>query len=251
MGGVEGRRAIEICGGGRRRGSASQLRAATAPFKGSRRGRAKGVRVIEAHTVRKGVRKLTKKRGIIGFRGVALAEVTSDTITQYATKSAIGIPYAGSMSRKAKESSQDFYYDDDLYAQVRDAQGDDVEVRFAEMPLEQCAALGLGTYDAATGMLEADFGITGREYAFRCAADTVSGLPMYFNWRVFELTGIRFDNFATRGAKTSLCEVVMTGVFKRPLLASAKAYAIRQPREDGSDAAACDAWLLAAEAISA
>ena len=210
------------------------------------------VRVMEVRTAhRKGERQMGKKRAIIGFRGVALAEVTSDTITQYATKEAIGIPFAGSMSRKAKESSADFYYDDDLYAQVRDAQGDDVEVRFAEIPLEQCAALGLGTYDAVTGVLEADFGITGREYAFRCAAETVSGLPMYFNWRVFELTGIRFDNFTTKGARTSLCEVVMTGVFKRPLLTGAKAYAIRQPREDGSDTAACDAWLLAAETMHA
>lgn len=202
------------------------------------------------------MRDLAKKRAIIGFHGVALAEITDDTTERYATKAAVGIPYAGSMTRKAKESSQDFYYDDDLYAQVRDVQGDDVqgddvEVRFAEMPLAQCAALGLGTFDEQTGLLEADFGITGREYAFRCAADTLSGLPMYFNWRVFELTGIRFDNFSTRGAKTSLCEVVMTGVFKRPLLAGARAYAVRQPREDGSDAADCEAWLLAAETMTA
>ena len=93
------------------------------------------------------------------------------------------------------------------------------------------------------------FVVKGKTYAFRCAADTVSGLPMYFNWRVFELTGIRFDNFTTKGSSTSVCEVIMTGVFKRPQLASAKAYAIRQPEEDGSDIAACDAWLTAAETL--
>lgn len=192
---------------------------------------------------------MAKKRAIIGFRGVALAEVTSDTITSYATQAAVGIPYAGSMSRTPKESSQDFYYDDDLYAQVHDVQGDDVEVRFAEMPLEQCAELGLGTYDTATGTLEADFNVTGKEYAFRCIAETVSGLPMYFNWRVFELTSIRFDNFTTKGSNAALCEVIMKGVFKRPLLASAKAYAVRQPKDDGSDLAACDTWLMQAETL--
>ena len=192
---------------------------------------------------------MAKKRAIIGFRGVALAEVTSDTITSYATQAAVGIPYAGSMSRTPKESSQDFYYDDDLYAQVHDVQGDDVEVRFAEMPLSQCAALGLGVYDETTGTLEADFNVTGKEYAFRCIAETVSGLPMYFNWRVFDLTGIRFDNFASKGANLSVCEVIMSGLFKRPALASAKPYVIRQPKEDGSDLAACDAWIKAAETL--
>ena len=192
---------------------------------------------------------MAKKRAIIGFKGVALAEVTSDTITSYAAGKAMGIPFAGSMSRTPKESVQDFYYDDDLYAQVHDVQGDDVEVRFAEMPLSQCAALGLGVYDETTGTLEADFNVTGKEYAFRCVADTVSGLPMYFNWRVFELTGIRFDNFTTKGTNAALCEVIMKGVFKRPMLASAKAYAIRQPKEDGSDLAECDAWLMQAETL--
>lgn len=194
---------------------------------------------------------MAKKRAIIGFRGVALAEVTSDTITGYSALNAVSIPYAGSMSRTPKESSQDFYYDDDLYAQVHDVQGDDVEVRFAEIPLSQCAALGLGVYDETTGTLEADFNATGKEYAFRCVADTVSGLPMYFNWRVFELTGIRFDNFTTRGTSAALCEVIIKGVFKRPMLSSAKAFAIRQPKEDGSDLAACDAWLMQAETLPA
>jgi hypothetical protein len=192
---------------------------------------------------------MAKKRAIIGFKGVALAEVTEDTITSYRAGTAKGVPYAGSMSRTPKESSQDFYYDDDLYAQIKDVQGDDVEVRFAEIPLAQIAELGLGTFDTESGTLEADFNVKGKTYAFRCAADTVSGLPMYFNWRVFELTGIRFDNFTTKGSSTSVCEVIMTGVFKRPQLASAKAYAIRQPEEDGSDIAACDAWLTAAETL--
>lgn len=190
-----------------------------------------------------------KKRAIIGFKGVALAPVTEDSITAYKTGEAVGIAYAGSMSRTPKEVTQDLYYDDDLYAQLCDVSGDDVEVRFAEIPLAQLAELGLGVYDEETGTLEADFSVTGKTYAFRCVTNTVGGLPMFFNWRVFELTGLRFDNFATRGGTLSVCEVIMTGVFKRPKLAGAAAYAIRQPREDATDLSVCNSWIAAAETL--
>ncbi len=192
---------------------------------------------------------MAKKRAIIGFRGVALAPVLEDTITAYSTEAAEGIQYAGSMTRTPKETTQDFYYDDDLYAQLREVSGDDVEVRFAEIPLEQLAELGLGSYDAETGTLEANFSVTGKTYAFRCVTNTVDGLPMYFNWRVFDLTGLRFDNFTTRGGTVSVCEVIMTGVFRRPKLAGAAAYAIRQPKDDGTDLEACNAWIAAAETL--
>ena len=192
---------------------------------------------------------MAKKRAIIGFKGVALAPVTENSITAYVATEAQSIQFAGSMTRTPKESEQEFYYDDDLYAQAKDVTGDDVEVRFAEIPLATLAALGLGEYDEETGTLEADFAVSGKTYAFRCVTNTVDGLPMYFNWRVFDLLGIRFDNFATKGSSLSVCEVIMTGVFKRPALASAKPYAIRQPKEDGSDLAACDAWLAAAETL--
>lgn len=194
---------------------------------------------------------MAKKRAVIGFKGVALAPVTENTITSYKTETAMAIPFAGSMTRTPKETAQDIFYDDALYAQIKDVTGDDVEVRFAEIPLKTLADLGLGTYDEETGTLEADFNIAGQEYAFRCIADTVDALPMYFNWRLFDLTGIRFDNFTTKGASITVCEVIMTGVFKRPQLASAKPYAIRQPKEDGSDMAACDTWLAAAETLPA
>jgi hypothetical protein len=153
------------------------------------------------------------------------------------------------MTRTPKEAMQEFYYDDDLYTQVKDVTGDEVEVRFAEIPLATLAQLGLGTYDEATGTLEADFNVTGRTYAFRCVTNTMDGLPMYFNWRAFDLTGIRFDNFASKGSGLSVCEVIMSGVFKRPALSSAKPYAIRQPKDDGSDLADCDAWIKAAETL--
>ena len=192
---------------------------------------------------------MAKKRAIIGFKGVALAPVLQDTITAYETGEAVGIQYAGSMSRTPKEVSQELYYDDDLYAQLREVSGDDVEVRFAEIPLATLAQLGLGTFDEETGTLEADFNVTGRTYAFRCVTNTVDGLPMYFNWRVFDLTGLRFDSFTTRSGSPNVCEVIMSGVFRRPELASAKPYVIRQPKEDGSDLAGCDAWIKAAETL--
>ena len=192
---------------------------------------------------------MAKKRAIIGFKGVALAPVLQDTITAYETGEAVGIQYAGSMSRTPKEVSQELYYDDDLYAQLREVSGDDVEVRFAEIPLDQLAELGLGHYDEESGTLEADFNVTGRTYAFRCVTNTVDGLPMFFNWRVFDLTGLRFDSFSTRSGNPNVCEVIMNGVFRRPKLAGAAAYAIRQPKDDSAGLAACNAWIAAAETL--
>ena len=113
------------------------------------------------------------------------------------------------------------------------------------------AELGLGTYDADTETLEADFGVTGKEYALRFVVDTVAGLPYYFNYRVFELTGIRFDNFATRKDSATVCEVVLSGVLKRPQLASLAPWAVMQLKDDKSNAAACQSWLTAGESKGA
>lgn len=192
---------------------------------------------------------MSKKKGIIGFKGVALGEVTEDTITSYKSSAAVGIPYAGSMTRTAKESSQDFYYDDDLYAQLKNYTGDDVEIRFAEIELKQAAELGLGEYDEATNTLEANFNISGKTYALGCVADTVDGVPFYFKWRAFDLNGIRFDSFKTKGSDATVCEVIMTGVLRKPRLASAKPYVIRGAADDKNDLEACDAWLKAAETL--
>lgn len=192
---------------------------------------------------------MAKKRAMIGFKGVALAPVTENTLTSYKTGEAKGIPYAGSMSRTPKETTQDFYYDDSLYTQVKDLTGEEVEIRFAEIPLSEMAVLGLGTFDKESGTLEADFNVTGKTYALRCICNTVSNLPMYFNYRCFELNSIKFDNFNTKGSSLAICEVIMNGVFVRPNLPSAKPFAIRQPNEEGTDLAACDAWLAAAETL--
>jgi hypothetical protein len=190
---------------------------------------------------------MSAKRAIIGFRGVALAPILADSLTAYETGAGAALTYAGQMSRSVKEQKTDLYYDDDLYAQLRSVSGEDVELRMAEVPLSQLQTLGLGVYDAQTETLEANFSVTGKFFALRCVADTVSGLPFYFNYRVFELTGVKFDNFASKQANTSVCEVILSGVFKKPQLATLKPWAVMQLKEDGSNAEACTAFLTAAE----
>jgi hypothetical protein len=190
---------------------------------------------------------MSAKRAIIGFRGVALAPILTDSITAYQTGAGAALQYAGQMSRSVKENKTDIYYDDDLYAQLRNVSGEDVELRMAEVPLSQLETLGLGVYDAQTETLEANFSVSGKFFALRCAADTVSGLPFYFNYRVFELTGVKFDNFASKQSNASVCEVILSGVFKKPQLASLKPWAVMQLKEDGSNAEACNAFLTAAE----
>ncbi|MBQ8150618.1 MAG: hypothetical protein IJ041_08890 [Clostridia bacterium] len=190
---------------------------------------------------------MSKKRAATGFKGLALAPVTQNDLLGYATEAGEALPFAGSMSRTAKESTTDLYYDDDLYAQIKTVMGEDVEIRVAEVPLSRMAELGLGTYDADTETLEADFGISGKEYALRFVVDTISGLPYYFNYRVFEMTGIRFDNFNTRKDSASVCEVIITGVFKRPMAGGVAPWAVMQLKEDKSNQEACTAFLTAAE----
>lgn len=188
-----------------------------------------------------------KRRAAIGFKGLALAPLTENTLTSYKASAGAALLYAGGMNRTAKENSTDAYYDDDLYAQIKNVSGEDVEIRVAEVPLDQMASFGLGTYDETSNTLEADFNVTGKEYALRCVVDTVDNLPFYFNYRVFELTGIKFDNFATKKDSVTVCEVIITGVFKRPRLTTLKPWAVMQLKDDRSNESACVAFLTAVE----
>lgn len=190
---------------------------------------------------------MAKKRAAIGFKGLALAPVTENTLTSYKATAGEELPCAGSMSRTAKESSTDLYYDDDLYAQIKNVAGEDVEIRVAEVPLNRIAELGLGVYDEETNTLEGDFNTAGKEYALRCVVDRVDNLPFYFNYRVFQLTGIKFDNFTTKKDSVTVCEVIITGVLKRPALVSLKPFVIMQMADDRANEAACAAFLTAAE----
>lgn len=191
---------------------------------------------------------MAKKRAATGFKGLALAPVVQNTLTAYETDEAEPLQFAGQMSRTAKESSTDLYYDDTLYAQIKDVTGEEVEIRVAEVPLKQMAAFGLGDYDETTETLEGEFSIPNKEYALRFVVDTVDGLPFYFNYRLFEMSGIKFDNFTTRKDSVTVCEVIITGVFKRPALPALAPWAVMQLKEDKSNLAACNAFLEEAEA---
>ena len=192
---------------------------------------------------------MAKKRAVIGFSGLALARVEENSLSAYQSGNAVAVPFAGSMSKTPVEANQELYYDDTIYAQVRETGGETVEIRIAEMELSRMAELGLGSYDEEAMKLEADFNPAGSEYALRCKTDTVEGLPNFFNYRVFELNTLRFDNFATKSNNISVCEVVLGGVLKRPLMPGVAPYAIMQMAEDGSNSAACEAFLTQVEAF--
>ena len=102
------------------------------------------------------------------------------------------LPYAGSMSRTSKESSTDLYYDDDLYAQIKNVmrrgRGDCTwpRCRWTAWP-----ALGLGDYDEETAnTLEARLQRR-RARSTPCAAwwTRSIGLPYYFNYRAVPAHG--------------------------------------------------------------
>ena len=192
---------------------------------------------------------MPKKRAIIGLRGIALAPVTENTVLAYKSGTAAALPFAGAMNRTAKEKKQDIYYDDELYAQVNDVLGEDVEIRLGEVSLELLAQLGLGDFDDTKQVFEGDFSPKPSAYSLRCVEDTVDKAPYYFNWRVFELSGIRFDNFATKGDSIKVCEVIITGVFKQPAMPGVKPYAIMRASATGDNQAACDAFMQGGEAF--
>jgi len=190
---------------------------------------------------------MSKKRAIIGLRGIALAPVTENTVLAYKAGEAKALPFAGAMNRTAKEKKQDIYYDDSLYAQVNEVLGEDVEIRLGEVSLELLAELGLGEFDEIKQVFEGDFSPKPSTYSLRCIEDTVDKAPYYFNWRVFELGGIRFDNFATKGDSVKVCEVIVTGTFKQPAMAGVKPYAIMRASAEGDNQADCDAFMSEGE----
>ena len=190
---------------------------------------------------------MAKKRAQIGFKGLALAKVTENTLTGYVSDQAKAVPYAGSMTKTPVEANQDLYYDDSIYAQVRNISGETVEIRIAEMELSRMAELGLGVYDEQGNKLEADFNPIGGEYSLRCVGDTVDRSPNYFNYRVFELNTLRLDNFATKSNSITVAEVIMGGVLKRPMLPTVMPYTIMQEMDDGSNKDACQAFLVNGE----
>jgi len=190
---------------------------------------------------------MAKKRAIIGFKGVALAPVTKNDILGYASDVAEALPFAGSLNITPKETTQDIFADDDLYAQVKDVTGEDIELRLIELTLEDAEKLGLGKLNATTNTLEYDYNPEGLTFALRCVCNTVDNAPFYFKRRVFDITGVRFDNFATKGSSITVCEAIITGVTKRPKYAGINMGAIIGLLDDETNQTAMDEFLSAAE----
>ncbi len=195
---------------------------------------------------------MAKKRALAGLKGIVLAKVTTNTPTEYvAAVGDIDLPYAGKLNRTPVEKKQPVYYDDDLYKQINSYEGDEVEIRLAEVAMEHLQKLKLGVYNEETGVFEGEFAPAADDYSLRCITNTVDDAPYYWKWRLFELIGIRFDNFATKGDGLAVCEVILTGVFKRPKMAAAKPYAIMPLKDDGSNAAACEEFRTGEEILPA
>lgn len=186
---------------------------------------------------------MAKRRAVTGFKGMMLAPIIKNELTSYETGEGKSLPFAGSMSRTSKESTTDLYYDDSLYAQIKDVAGEDVEIRVAEVDMKTMEEFGLGKYDEATKTFEGNFTIAGKEFALRFVTDTVDLLPHYFNYRVFQLTGIKFDSFNSKKDSTTVCEIIITGVFKRPAMPSLSPWAMMQLADDKANEAECNKFL--------
>lgn len=192
---------------------------------------------------------MAEKKAITGLKGVTLAPITTNTAESYVAGAAsLSLPYVKSMTRTVKETSQDLYYDDTLYLSSKNILGEEVEMRFAEVDLQMLETLGLGTYDSATNSFEGNFNVQGKQYALCCVADTVSKLPFYMRWRVFELSSITYDSFNTRGDSLTVAEVIIKGTFTQPLMSSVKPYKWRLA-QDANELTACETWMKAAETL--
>lgn len=191
-----------------------------------------------------------KRRGIIGLKGIVLSPIIQDTVLAYESSGGndvIALPYVTALNRTPQITSQDFYGDDQPYAQVSEYMGDDVEMRFLEMQLDVLDTLGLGDYNAVTGVFKSNLSVPGRKYSLRCITNTIDDLPLYFNYRVFDLNSIRYDNFATKGSSIAICEVIIEGRIMQPAMASVEGRVILQVLPDLSNQDAADDFLREAE----
>lgn len=194
---------------------------------------------------------MAKRKAITSFSGVALAPLNTNTVLSYVSGEAFSLPYAGTMSRTAKERNGELYYDDSLYAIINEILGEEAELRIAEASLALLATLGLGTYNSDSERLEAGFGVANKSYSLRCVNDTVDQVPFFFMWRVFDLTSIRFDNFATKDTGVKVCEVIIKGAFRKPAMPTVMPMAIMQLKDDASNKAECEAFMAEGETFPA
>lgn len=199
-----------------------------------------------------------KKRAVIGLAELFLMPVVQNDLLGYAAKAVpsgaqgFPLPFAGAMTRTPKETTQDIDGDDKLYATIRVYAGDDVEIRLKDVSLETLEKLGLGKFNEDTETFEGNFAPILGAHSLRCKTDTVDSAPYFWKWRVFEINGARFDNFTTKGTgSVTVCEFIITGIFKEPSYRKAGPYAIRRQSEDGANEEACYAFLIEAEELPA
>jgi len=188
------------------------------------------------------------KRAVVGLRGVALSPVVTNTALAYVSDVAMDLPFAGSMNITANERTQDIYYDDTLYASVKEAAGEHIEIRLGEISFETLEELGLGEYDKVTGVFREDFCPPPGTYSLRAISDTIGRLPYYLKWHAFELTGVRYDNYATKGDGISVCEVIVTGSALKPRYPGMMPKERMRLEEGGANQADCDAFMSEGDA---
>lgn len=193
---------------------------------------------------------MAKRRAITGLRGIALMPVVENTIASYeASGTLLNLPFAGQCNFTPMEQTQSIFYDDGLYAQAHEVQGMEVEIRLGEVEQKTLADMGLGTHDPATNRFEYDFTPKQITYSLRMITDTVSGFPFYWNYRIFDLTGWRYDNFATKGDSISVCEAIISGVIKRPMKPTVRPIANLALLEDESNQSDAESLIQDSETL--
>lgn len=190
---------------------------------------------------------MAKKRAFIGFSNVYLAPLLTDTEAKYETSAGTNYPYAGKLSRSAKESKTEIFYDDELYADINEILGLEVEITFAEMPVERLVSLGYG--EVKNGILEAPLTIPPKDYSLRCQANTISQLPTYLKWRKLTINSVQVGELQTKGSGVSVAEVSVKGFISHPRKDDVMPHAILEMKEDKSNALECQNFLKNAEVL--
>jgi hypothetical protein len=183
----------------------------------------------------------------MGFKQIYAAPITTDSPTNYATGAGLPLPWAGSLARTPITTSQVLYYDDTIYANVQQTNGETLEIRLAEIQLSDLAAMTGNPYDEDTFIYEGGFTMPPKPVSLRFVTNTVSGYPWTWNFRSVDITDIRWDNFNTAGDSLTLSQVIITATSKAPQMTTLKPIAVMELAPDKSNQTAFDAFLTAPE----
>lgn len=160
---------------------------------------------------------MARRREKIGFKNVSLLKVVTDDSTGYATASeAIRLPYAGSMTLTPDEAKQKIFADNKLYISVNDHRGDDIELHLKEVSYESMQALGIGQYNADTGIFNYRMKIPQQQYSMRYECATADGYSIATKYRSVTINSIRETGPTTLGDSITENEVILTGAIGEP-----------------------------------